>query len=445
MKSSHLTGVLSCLIGDNLALHGIGGFIENFSGGHCCRTCVSIRLEQQACFNESEVVLRGTQSFLDQISEMKQQGFPQSLVKKYGIKTQSSLLEISADFPIERLHPDVAHDLLEGVIPYTVELVLGALIQAKFLTLDVINSRIQSFSFQERNKPQPLKRPKGKGQVKVRGTAKENWVFLRTLPLLVGDFVPEGDKKWGVLIGLCQVVENVIASHFTEGDIRYLEQSISTWLAELKRVFPSFRLKPKFHYLIHYGTHIRRHGPLRYLWTMRYESKHSTPKTFAVRSRSRKDVCKTMAKKHQRALAMHLHDPEFLAPNRTEDPKMSASDMHCLASHELERVDRDTHVGHAITVNGVIYKKDDVILLSGGDVTFGVIRAVLVSAPSHVSLAVTVMDSEFDAHLNAYKVYPSTRSKIISVGDILDYHPLKVYSVHGESWVVLLWYVCPDD
>ena len=443
-RSLHVKGVVSCLVGDNLAQNGIGGFTENFSGGRCCRTCTSSLLEQQSRFSESECHLRDVVSFEAQLTELKQQGFPKLLVAEYGVKEHSPLCEIDPGFPIERLPPDVAHDLLEGVIHYTLPLVLQSLIQARYLTLDIINSRIESFNFQEKNKPQPLKRSKGKAQLKIRETAKESWTLLRTLSLLIGDLVPEGDKRWGVHIGLCQVIENVFAGQFCEGDIVYLEQNISQWLGELKETFPSFRLKPKFHFLVHYGTHIRRHGPLRHLWTMRFESKHSTLKTFALRSRSRIDVCKTMAKKHQRALAMHLHDPEFMAPYSTEKLLTSTRDRHYLVQTDMASMGCDARVGHAITVNGVTYKKDDVVLMRGNDVEFGCIRAVLVTPSESVYLAVTLMEPDYDAHLNAYRVRPTEHNRVVAVSDLLDYHPLKVYSVHGHSFVVLLWYVTTD-
>ena len=59
----NVTGVISCLVGDNIALHGIGGFTESFSGGRCCRTCTSSLLEQQTRYEESECCLRDKESF----------------------------------------------------------------------------------------------------------------------------------------------------------------------------------------------------------------------------------------------------------------------------------------------------------------------------------------------------------------------------------------------
>ena len=50
---------------------------------------------------------------------------------------------------------------------------------------------------------------------------------------------------------------------------------IADWLTDLRCLYSAFRLKPKFHYTIQYGSEILRHGPIRQCWKMRHESRYS--------------------------------------------------------------------------------------------------------------------------------------------------------------------------
>lgn len=185
--------------------------------------------EQQVRFRESQDDLRDTESFCAHIAELPAQGFPELVVKKYGIKSKSPLCALDISFPVQRLPPDVAHDVLEGAVPYTLSLVIIEFIKDKLLTLDILNCRIESFEFQEKNKPQQIKLGKGSHKVKIRKTAKESWVLLRTLAPIIGDLIPEGDPKWRIHLGLCRVVESIFALDFSEGDIPYLENQIETF------------------------------------------------------------------------------------------------------------------------------------------------------------------------------------------------------------------------
>src|SRR5262249_20276361 len=64
------------------------------------------------------------------------------------------------------------------------------------------------------------------------------------------------------------------------------------------RLFNDY-LKPKFHFMIHYPTIIRRMGPLKNLSSIRYEGFHKISKTYASIVTSRKNITLTLAIKLQ--------------------------------------------------------------------------------------------------------------------------------------------------
>lgn len=67
-------------------------------------------------------------------------------------------------------------------------------------------------------------------------------------------------------------------------------------------LYPLNNLIPKHHFMIHYPACIRQIGPLVHVWTMRYEAKH---KFFKLSIKNFKNITKSLAKKHQIAIAYH--------------------------------------------------------------------------------------------------------------------------------------------
>ena len=90
------------------------------------------------------------------------------------------------------------HDLLEGVCPLEILLVLNELIHQKIVTLDQINGQIVSFSYgfaDAHNRPNiisesVLQRPDGS----IGQTASQTWCLIRNLPLMIGDVIPH--ENW---------------------------------------------------------------------------------------------------------------------------------------------------------------------------------------------------------------------------------------------------------
>ena len=64
-------------------------------------------------------------------------------------------------------------------------------------------------------------------------------------------------------------------------------------------IFTKFNLRPKHHYIVHYPDLIIKFGPLRHLWTLRYESKHRYFKNIVKHSKNYKNVSLMLGEKHQ--------------------------------------------------------------------------------------------------------------------------------------------------
>ena len=62
------------------------------------------------------------------------------------------------------------------------------------------------------------------------------------------------------------------------------------------------KITPTFHYIIHYPSIIRKLGPLRSLWCMRFEAKHQYFKRISQRIFNFKNIAKSLANRHQMRL-----------------------------------------------------------------------------------------------------------------------------------------------
>jgi len=87
----------------------------------------------------------------------------------------------------------------------------------------------------------------------------------------------------------------------------YLKILWKVFLTSFCLEFSSETVKPKMHFLVHYGHQCRMFGPLVHSWSFRFEGKHGFFKDLTNRMKCRKNVLLSLAKKHQYYQSWHLH------------------------------------------------------------------------------------------------------------------------------------------
>ena len=83
------------------------------------------------------------------------------------------------------------------------------------------------------------------------------WCLSRLLPLLIGDLVPEDDKRWQNFILLLQIEEIVFASKTTAQLAAYVDVLVGEYLEEFTKLYER-PIIPKQHYMVHYPRQIVR-------------------------------------------------------------------------------------------------------------------------------------------------------------------------------------------
>ena len=434
-------GKLSVVCGDNLAVHSLAGFVQNFTSRSPCRFCLGSPSSWQDKFCEKDFLLRDRATYDEQLRRAKDDEFGTKALES-GIRGECAFNELPGFHVSDQFPPDIAHDVLEGVIPYTLSLVLTTIVlQKKYINISYLNSLLSSFFRLQSvaNAPQQLRIVKGK--ISIKQTFSQNWALLRYLPMIIGKYIPSDCSEWILLTGLCAIVENIFARKFLSGDLAFLETKIAEWLSALKGCYPNFRLKPKFHFMIHYCSQIRKHGPLRCLWTMRYESKYSALKKLVKMNRNFRNITKTVSLKHQKHMAFVMSSKDFL---REPIPEvLEHADLTVL--EEVPKILRKSFAGRNVrfsakaSVNGIVYERGCVVLINDEHFEFAEVTAVCVE-PDSTCLVVQKIHSDFNAHTNAYQTSHSGEWMRVDISALNDSHPLH-YTFHdGCNWIVLKYF-----
>ncbi|CAI6360173.1 unnamed protein product [Macrosiphum euphorbiae] len=282
---------LGLILGDNLGLHAITGFVESFSSNFCCRICTMNKENIKTQCYEDKSLLRSTEQYFIDVERKD--------LSSTGIKEKCVWLDINDFNLFDQVGVDVMHDMFEGCCKYVMSFILVYYIkELKLFSLEVLNDRISCYDFgPESNKPCTLSM-EHINVGKVRQSASEMLILIRYFALLIGDFVPLGEPIWDLYLTMRKVIDIMLSTSLEESNCTLLE----TLIGEMNNLYLKYsksNLKPKFHFLTHYPSMIRKHGPVVHLWSMRFEAKHRVSKISARSSFNRRNICLTLAIKHQ--------------------------------------------------------------------------------------------------------------------------------------------------
>ncbi len=289
-----LFGTICILTADNLGCHSLGGFVESFSANKFCHFCMVDKQMAQKEFDDDKTELRNKENYQLHVA--------QENPSATGVKGDSCLNSLKYFHITENVCVDVMHDILEGVAPLEVKLMLQHFIYVeKLFTLEQLNDKITSFDYgyaNGKNKPSIILNLRT-GENPVKQTASQMWCLLLFLPLLIGDFVSEESQHWQLFLLLRNICDIAFAPVITKGMAFYLKQLIIDHHNLFKILYPERNLIPKHHFMTHYWRLMIQFGPLVKLWCMRFEGKHGPLKRQAHIVCNFINISKTLAYKHQ--------------------------------------------------------------------------------------------------------------------------------------------------
>ena len=206
--------------------------------------------------------------------------------------------------------------------------------------------------------------------LKLRQSAAQMWLLMRILPFLVGDLIPRNDMHWECYLKLVKICNIATASSVSRDTTLYLQLLIEEHHLQFCELYGSNSVIPKMHFIIHYPSQLLRFGPLVHAWTMRYEAKLRVIKR-AARISNFKNVCQTVAKRHQHLLCYYLHTNKLLSRELEVGPSKSPFLLseECievqtfLKNCSLQNCSLISHPSF-VKCNGVMFKPNVYILLA---------------------------------------------------------------------------------
>ena len=307
-------------------------------------------------------------------------------------------------------------------------------VQTRVFTLGDLEERMMGFPYKgthKVNKPRPLANQLA--QLKMRQQASQIRYLLHLFPLLIGDRIEEGNPKWEVLLVLSDVVDTVTAPVLSRSEALFLYDLVEQFHSLFANEFPDFPFKPKAHFLLHYPHQILEFGPLMACWALRFEGKHSFFKEIATRLKSRKNVCKKLAYRHQYHQALCHTSPSFLADEAVSHTANSNKVQVRLLLEGIQRVlspliggEEEVCQCSSVQVNGTVYGEGCAVVV-GYDCDlhqFAKMESCFMIGGSPYLLCKRQQTMDFNRHFHCYVIEEVSAHCLFVKG-------------HVNSWIII--------
>lgn len=432
---------LVLVVGDNLGMNSILGFEESFNAHYFCRFCRMSKEETKTqCIQNSSIVRTNANYRSD------------SQNQAHGIK-EMCVFNVIRDFSVvENISFDLMHDVLEGICRYEIAYILDDFInKKKYFTLNHINNRIKYFRIAQTDLGSTIPLLKSEQISKKKLiiiSASEMLALCYYLGILIGDLVPEGDKCWDLYILLHQILQILLDTIFSTDTLSHLTVLIQEHHELFCELFET-PLKPKHHFLLHYPTIISKVGPLRYLWSMRFEGFHKILKSTANSVTSRKNILLTLAKKQQLRFSFRiLCKKGFLTTIDFSSAwdKISSLPEYEIISGLIIKEGHDPFNKACFSVswakyNNIHYKIDLAMQLTSEDElpAFVIIKNIIIISNKIYLFTYPLYIIKFMQHTQSYEISESHNSapSLLDVCALTFKVPLSIFDMSNDTKVIL--------
>ncbi|XP_031329105.1 uncharacterized protein LOC116160105 [Photinus pyralis] len=363
IKDEIIKGTVVAVCGDNLGSHQIGGFVENFStSSHMCRYCeISKKLMSVQNSYTDPISLRTQHSYEIDVAIAATSGEPSKGVKFDSVLNKCMFFHVCNP----GLPPCLAHDVYEGVLQCDFMLCLNNLIAKKYFTYDYFNDKIQKIRFISESKYENI--PTIKKSEKLPGNASENCRILQIFPFALHELSFEDEPAWEMLLKLREINLLLMAPKLSVIHIAHLRLMIYDYIELRTTLFSNTPLRPKHHYLKHYPFLIKKFGPLKHLWTLRFESKHLYFKNVLKHSPNFKNVLHTLSERHQllqSQIMTHGYGTVFTNKATSDDAVPYVSEdfelvvAACISNSSPLPLNQKLLVSQRVTFRGITFSKN---------------------------------------------------------------------------------------
>lgn len=434
---------LGLILGDNLGLHSILGFVESFNSNYSCRFCKMDIIQRSLATLEDKRLLRNKNSYETDVN-LKD---PSST----GIKERCIFNQLSDFYVLDNLAVDIMHDFIEGVMHRDMFDILDYYInKAKLFTLSDLSNRMKLHDYGEfdvRNKPpEILTNHLKNGSLKM--SAGEMLTFVRHFGMLMGDLIPDEDTVYRIYLNLLQILDILLARSIQKNCQGLLTTLVSEHHILVRTIF-SRNCKTKEHNLLHYDTVMHSSGPLINFSGMRWEAKHKESRLIAAISNTKLNVCHTLGVKHQMKFA-------YLIESNTMFPaQLSTGMLKKLTMKQLFTVVSDNSIivhkfsnknltsYNWIKVKGIKYKQGMALCISYQNLqhNFGIIKYIVIEQ-NEIYIVYKKVITIFDTQCHAFKIISyKSEDYILCYKDLVNLYPVSLIEKNTGLYYILQHYL----
>lgn len=422
--------ILLGLLGDNLGINAALGFTECFVANHYCRFCKCHKTFMEIIVKEDVSMMRTIENYnLDLLIDD---------VSLTGVKEKCVFNDIENFHAVDNNSVDVMHDMLEGVCHYNFSEALNYFVTVKkYFSLDLLNERISNYNFGHSTKNKPgLVNQQMLTKKKFKYTAAEMNEFSFNFNILIGDMVPQEDEIWHFVIVFRKVFDIVMSNSCNEDTPLLLSNLIEEHHTLYKKYFG--HLKPKHHLMVHYPSLIAKIGPLRRIWTMRFEAKHRFFKKISNTINCRKNMLHSFAVKQQLNVANLLIN--FEKESTYEEGIKQIIDKQNVSSKYNIQINEDDICYELSWMmrKKIKFKINDVVKhdeFNDGIPCFAIIKVIIKKNSSYIFCLQNLADKGFSTHFQAFDVIPIDNFFSIDIENIEFQRTFCIHKISNMSLI----------
>lgn len=186
-------------------------------------------------------------------------------------------------------------------------------------------------------------------------------LLLIILPFVVTDL--ENNDTYSCFLHLRKIVLILLGYKLSAGQVIYLKSLISEYLEYRQELFPDVPLKPKHHFISHYTDIINQFGPLRYLWTLRFEAKHQCFKRAVRHSNNFINILFSLSHRHQLLQSLNMSQQKLFEDKVIYNEHVDKYDKQIFSDTIATIIEQNVDTSHCfvsyeVTYRGVKYEKD---------------------------------------------------------------------------------------
>lgn len=243
---------------------------------------------------------------------------------------------------------------------------------------------------------------------------------------MLGRLVPLGNETWKLLLQIADIVEVVTAPSVNKGLCVFLADLTETFLTTYFNLYHDENMKPKFHYLIHYPQQMLEFGPLVHCWTLRFEGKHMYFKELSNRIKNRKNICKTLAIRHEYYQSWCRRKENLLSSNGIEHSFGTMLPLRLMA-HKIQEAlmpitggSENVYTAKKVGCNGTSYWQGCAVILGSDELLiFGIVSLICLLGGRVYFVCQEMNTVRYCTHLHSYiikeKINFLAKKKMISL------------------------------